>query len=300
MDFNKIFEGLGFQPGIEPILLSVSSKRTVYHFNESSIFFEGTKEYKLPIGALLIEIANVDKVCGFDALQSLIISVASRYTNYCETLCVDLYKSFREYFTPITARIIVMLFYAYLNTGQNTSISTSKAIISFSELCNYYINGGELQFPNNRDLNFTAYLIPHNKKFIMFLETTKAQNIILYDLFKSTEQHIRPKRCKMCGKAFSPATRSDEIYCKNIYRNNRTCADVAFEIKSKENPFYTEYRKAYKTMSARLSRMIGLTAQTRKMKLDRWREEATKKREEFEDLNDISGYRVWIEESKLQ
>lgn len=49
----------------------------------------------------------------------------------------------------------------------------------------------------------------------------------IVELFEiATTENIEIKRCKNCGKYFVPDSRSNEIYCSNIYENGKTCKEV--------------------------------------------------------------------------
>ena len=57
------------------------------------------------------------------------------------------------------------------------------------------------------------------------------------------------KQCQNCGKYFSPK-RSDQKYCQNIFKGNRTCKQIGYENKIKDNEIIKAYRTAYKTHHA--------------------------------------------------
>lgn len=60
------------------------------------------------------------------------------------------------------------------------------------------------------------------------------------------------KKCKNCGKFFVPENRSDELYCSNIFENEKTCKEVGpFKIKQKlmeENNDIKFYRNVYQKL----------------------------------------------------
>lgn len=58
------------------------------------------------------------------------------------------------------------------------------------------------------------------------------------------------RKCKNCGKYFIPTTRSDEIYCDNVFKGNRTCKQIGYEQKINNDEFMKAYRTAYKTKNA--------------------------------------------------
>ena len=71
-------------------------------------------------------------------------------------------------------------------------------------------------------------------------------------------ENIVIKKCKNCGKFFVPDNRIDEIYCNNIYENNKTCKEVGpFRTKQKlmkENDDLRIYRNVYQKLLLRTRR----------------------------------------------
>ena len=81
------------------------------------------------------------------------------------------------------------------------------------------------------------------------------------ELFELTSiDNIEIKKCKNCGKFFVPENRSDELYCSNIFENEKTCKEVGpFKIKQKlmeENNDLKFYRN--------VSQKLFLTHSTKK------------------------------------
>ena len=88
------------------------------------------------------------------------------------------------------------------------------------------------------------------------------ENIIpsfIIELFELTSiENIEIKKCKNCGKLFVPENRSDELYCSNIYENNKTCKEAGpFKVKQKlmeENNDLKVYRNVYQKLLLRTRR----------------------------------------------
>ena len=59
-----------------------------------------------------------------------------------------------------------------------------------------------------------------------FICTDIMQSFIIELLEITSMENFEIKQCKNCGKYFVPDNRSDEIYCSNIYENNKTCKEV--------------------------------------------------------------------------
>ena len=81
----------------------------------------------------------------------------------------------------------------------------------------------------------------------------------IIELFEMTEiESTAIKKCKNCGKFFVPDNRVDELYCNNIYENNKTCKEVGpFRTKQKlmqENDDLRIYRNVYQKLLLRTRR----------------------------------------------
>lgn len=59
-------------------------------------------------------------------------------------------------------------------------------------------------------------------------------------------------KCENCGKFFIPYTNHDTKYCDNIFKNNKTCKELAPEIaykqKLKQDPLLKKYRSRYQSL----------------------------------------------------
>lgn len=81
----------------------------------------------------------------------------------------------------------------------------------------------------------------------------------IIELFDMTEiDNIVIKKCKNCGKFFVPDNRIDELYCSNIFEDNKTCKDVGpFRTKQKlmqEDDSLRIYRNIYQKLLLRTRR----------------------------------------------
>ena len=81
----------------------------------------------------------------------------------------------------------------------------------------------------------------------------------IIELFEMTEiESTAIKKCKNCGKFFVPDNRVDELYCNNIYENNKTCKEIGpFRTKQKlmqENDELRVYRNVYQKLLLRTRR----------------------------------------------
>lgn len=77
---------------------------------------------------------------------------------------------------------------------------------------------------------------------------------LMYDSYEVKKYDVHPVKCQNCGKLFFPHSRSDEIYCDNIFRNGKTCKDLGYEMKVAADQIMKEYRRVYKMQNARKQR----------------------------------------------
>lgn len=90
-------------------------------------------------------------------------------------------------------------------------------------------------------------------------ENTDIIQTFIIELFDMTEvESTAIKKCKNCGRFFVPDNRVDELYCNNIYENNKTCKEVGpFRTKQKlmqENDDLRIYRNVYQKLLLRTRR----------------------------------------------
>lgn len=79
-------------------------------------------------------------------------------------------------------------------------------------------------------------------------------SLIGFEMRQFIKQNKEIKVCENCEKFFIPSIRSDEKYCDFIFKGNKTCKQMAFEIKLENDVVLKEYRKIYKTQHARMVR----------------------------------------------
>lgn len=86
------------------------------------------------------------------------------------------------------------------------------------------------------------------------LSFSSLHDALMYDSYEVEKYDVHPVKCRNCGKLFFPHSRSDEVYCNNIFRNGKTCKDLGYEMKVKANQIMKEYRRIYKMQNARKQR----------------------------------------------
>lgn len=108
---------------------------------------------------------------------------------------------------------------------------------------------------------------------------------------------IPKKVCKLCGNEFIPSVRSDEIYCDRIFKNGRTCKEVAYEENVKKSIFRKLYTTARKNQHARIRYHSSETDYKEKHYIP-WKEAAEKALKYYESIGDIQGFENWIKTNK--
>lgn len=258
--------------------------------------------YSAYVGDLIVEIANLandrERYC------TLIIEALKAAHEDPDNLLNAAFTEAKKYVSPLLSYVVMCFLYESLSKKERfyeqehldfLVIDAFGAIIS---LCRDYISGGRVNPPTKNGLRIKGNIkVEESGKMNLEYVADSSEVIIGFHLLKMQELEIRPKRCKMCKKYFFPASRSDEIYCRNEYKDGRTCAEVAFEINSKEDPFYMAYRTAYKTVFARARRRATDKAH-RDAVIAQWRETAKAKMEEFKANDDLAGFTVWLKENR--
>lgn len=105
------------------------------------------------------------------------------------------------------------------------------------------------------------------------------------------------KTCENCNKLFIPQKRIDEIYCDRIYKNNKSCKAFGYSNKEKNDPFKNTYTKARKTQHARI-RYNSHIPDYKEKHFEPWRKAAEEARDYYKQINDIDGFRQWLNDNK--
>lgn len=91
-----------------------------------------------------------------------------------------------------------------------------------------------------------------------FYECEDILQALIIELSVLAHNNIEIKKCKNCGKYFVPGSRSDELFCDNIFENNKTCKEIGyFKVKQKaihENEVLRMYRNVYQKLLLRVRR----------------------------------------------
>lgn len=92
--------------------------------------------------------------------------------------------------------------------------------------------------------------ISGKRSFCDYFVVEDASSAMYLDFVNVARDEIIIKKCQNCSKYFLPSVRSDEVYCNNIFKNNKTCKDLGYENKINNDDILKAYRTAYKTKNA--------------------------------------------------
>jgi len=228
-------------------------------------------DVKYPFGSFLVDFANLDVKYTQAFLQKSAEKLYTQY--YTDTPQTFEFNGIKKVLNNICS-IYSDKKYAYLG------FLLASDIIDRLEEVNYSpSNVNDLLFPN-----------------IIYLEELKNLSIKLinHDYHKN---NTTIKLCQNCGKFFIPYSRSDEIYCDNIYENGKTCKEIGYEVKLKNDEFKTSYRRAYKTQRARIAYNRHIT-NYEELHFKPWEKAAKQALADFSSKKDIDGFQKWLKDNK--
>ena len=85
--------------------------------------------------------------------------------------------------------------------------------------------------------------------------TFKSLNdLLVFEARQMVKHDCDIKLCQHCNRFFIPANRKDEKYCDFAFRNFKSCKEVAFSQREKNDNIIKTYRTIYKTQNARKRR----------------------------------------------
>lgn len=214
-------------------------------------------------------------------------------------------------------RLIILMYKLikdiYLKSkNDNPQISLSKVIDETkpklialqNELKKYIsnINVDEKHFSyllqNARKIEISFFYDNNTNSFVSLYEATNLFSFISLDLINiHRNRNIKINCCENCNKLFIPSKRSDEIYCDRIYYKNKTCKEIGYSQKIKDDPFKAAYTKARKTQHARI-RYNAHIEDYKSKHYEPWKKAAEQAKRNFESKNDIAGFEKWLKDNK--
>ena len=149
----------------------------------------------------------------------------------------------------------------YILREKKTGMSISKLIKEHTVKIRFYNYGdfNDFSITNESTAQECAKFVDDNRLYPYHYVCKNIVPTLYMELFELTMvDNIEIKRCKNCGKLFVPENRSDELYCSNIFENERTCKEVGpFRFKQKlmeENNDLKVYRNVYQKLLLRTRR----------------------------------------------
>lgn len=291
MDIQKMFEAIGIAKPPGKMFFTERDGVVTYDRDEQHHVGELVNNY----ANLIMNKRNKEK----DILQLTvkINDVFSNQSTKAHNIFEDCYAVARHYGNHVFAWTILLLAYESYYNGSKCAIDYfAEKLKEITLFCRAYIKGSEYK-TNEIGIDLEARILTDESGILQIEYSSQSASAIVYfHLLKLQELGLRPNICRVCGRAFFPVSKSNELYCRKQYGDGRYCADIAASNREKDNPFYSLYRTAYKTMYARMMRR-GRN-EIEKAKLEKWKIDAASKQIEYERNGDIEGYKQWLENSK--
>ena len=120
--------------------------------------------------------------------------------------------------------------------------------------CTELVSGKEIRY-----VGYAPSAISYEFQKDLFTEMVTIENFCNlpnYCLYLVLKNKIAVNKCQNCGKFFVPSSRSDEIYCDNIFKDGKTCKQIGYERKVNKDEYKKAYRTAYKTKNAAKNRKL--------------------------------------------
>lgn len=138
-----------------------------------------------------------------------------------------------------------------------------------------------------------------NKEPELIYKISQLSDFVAFDASNYVKSKYTIKKCENCGKYFIPISRSDEIYCDNIFDNEtgKTCKEIGYEIKLSKDAYRTAYRTAYKTQRARIKYNSHISDYEQKH-FKPWDIAAKEALNNFQSKDDIEGFKDWLKTNK--
>lgn len=137
------------------------------------------------------------------------------------------------------------------NFNFNELKQVQEEIIELTEAC--FINK---KFDSNfggidvQDIKYNIFFSARYGDFGESFEIMDIGTFCMFSIVKLLNSGITINKCQNCGNYFVPLIRDDEVYCNNVFSNGRTCKQLGYENKIKNDDILNEYRKAYKNKNA--------------------------------------------------
>lgn len=160
-------------------------------------------------------------------------------------------------------------------------------------------DGGYIDLMVSGLMQKTTATFRYDKLFGFYItyELSDIDSLLSLEIINIQDSSITINQCKNCKKYFIPEKRSDEIYCDRIFKNHKTCKEVGYSNKIKNDLFKTEYRKAYKTQHAKIKRYSENIPNYKEKYFVPWKKALKETMNKYQSSNDIDSFRKWIDEN---
>jgi len=132
----------------------------------------------------------------------------------------------------------------------NNLIELQKEMIDLTEACfiekKFDKNFGGIEI----DVKYKIFFSAKYGEFGESFEINEIDTFCLFAIVQLLKSGVTINKCANCGDYFVPLTRSNEVYCNNIFSNGRNCKQIGYENKINNDDVFKEYRKAYKNKNA--------------------------------------------------
>ena len=284
------------------------------------------KNHKCSYGDIVVEIANLD----LDLFQNHLSSFISKYDIDQMVQVIDEKdKKFKDIFTIEDYSLVfkalkrerlghsslLLLIISWYLTHRYLQIDLNSKKLpvlleeyltdiytyfqSLKQMCVGCISE-QLSIEDLAHLSQTIYTkigIDKKKQLTKTYHVEGLTSLIALDAVHLLTSEIMVNKCENCNKYFIPTSRVDEIYCDNIFYNKKTCKQLGYEIKLRNDPFKSAYRTAYKTQRAKAKQNIG-NVDYEEQHYKPWEIAAKQAFETFQKKADVEGYKKWLKENR--
>ncbi|MEI3357296.1 MAG: DUF6076 domain-containing protein [Clostridia bacterium] len=225
-------------------------------------------------------------------------------------------------FIKFQSKLINIISYTY-------NVDNNKTISNLKPLERNYLAAKKYSFDYSIDVSMrTQYdtILHSNNQYKKLLDTFQSEKNLIKDI-KNKELKIIPsisyqsndmfslviisfnqvlqnnkkviKRCNNCGKFFIPISKSNEIFCDNLYgTTNKTCkqvgAAIAYNNKLKKDDVQRKYRSTYSNWCMLVKRYPDI--ESYKLNFEIWKKEAKKFKDDIKKgLSTNDDFLDWLE-----
>ena len=229
-----------------------SNEEYDYNLNVGDLFLTAVNLFDLDsrLDDFINDLANKSK-CVSDAF------VSTKIVNPVGNEFLELYRKFKN------ANSELALFYSFYNTSEADRKNNECMLFSFigAAIDDAYEKNDRI---NTELLKKTIFTYPFldtinlqmkfNEEGNTIYSFGKFWDAVVFDLHEMLKLKSIICKCENCGKLFIPLARSDEKYCDYTYMDGKSCKQLGYENKVKNDGVLSQYRKIYKTQNARKQR----------------------------------------------